>query len=141
MVVKMSKKLGPSEYEIQREAHTLLSEALGENYIVRGEYTHRGCRFDLAIFLAKTSELVCTIEIKRRRGNQNGKLKTRRQTTKYYRATNKPCILLTDKTMHSAIAALKKQLSYTSAISENGDGEADKVWRLYSRNEVEAFRQ
>ena len=108
MTIKIAKERPQSEYEIQREAHSLLTEALGVAYIVRGEYAYGGCIFDLAIFNAETRDLVCTVEIKRKKYNR--KARTVAQTNKYHRRTGKPCILLTDKTMRGAIAYLKNNL-------------------------------
>ena len=96
-----------SEFEIQAEAIVMLKDALGPSYIVRGEYTYRGCRFDIAVFHAKSRDLVCTIEIKKRGGQK----KHGKQTTRYHRATNKPCVLLTQHTMRHAIGVLKMRLS------------------------------
>lgn len=109
--IKIAKDRKPSEYELQREAHTLLIDALGDHFIVRGEYTYGGCKFDLAVFNAETRDLICTIEIKRKIGGPNKKHAAIKQTNKYHRRTDKPCILLTEGSMHSAIAYLKKNLT------------------------------
>jgi hypothetical protein len=104
--MKIAVERARSEFEIQAEAIALLKEALGPGYI-RGEYTYRQCRFDVAIFKAESRDLVCTIEIKKRGGVN----KHHRQTNKYHRATGKPCVLLTEATMHGAIGALKTRLA------------------------------
>lgn len=96
-----------SEFEIQAEAIALLVETLGPSYIVRGEYTYRGCRFDIAIFRAEDRELVCTLEIKKR-GGMN---RHHRQVNKYSRATNKPCVLLNEQTLRQSIDTIKRRLA------------------------------
>lgn len=105
--MKIAVERARSEFEIQAEAIALLKEALGPAYLVRGEYTYRRCRFDVAIFNAESRDLVCTIEIKKRGGVN----KHHKQTNKYHRATGKPCVLLTEATMRGAIGALKTRLS------------------------------
>jgi RecB family endonuclease NucS len=105
--MKIAKNKPKSEFEVQAEAISLLKEALGEDYIVRGEYSYRNCRFDIAVFRSDSRDLVCTVEIKRRGGMR----KNHKQINRYFRATNKPCILLTEHTMHFAIDALKTRLS------------------------------
>ena len=107
MAVKIAVNRPKTEFEVQSEAIALLKDALGPSYIVRGEYSYRGCRFDIAIFHSDSRDLVCTIEVKKRGGQR----KHGKQTTRYHRATNKPCVLLTQHTMHQAIGALKARLS------------------------------
>lgn len=105
--MKIAIEKAKTEFEIQSEAIALLKEALGPSYIVRGEYTYRRCRFDVAIFKADSRDLVCTIEIKKRGGVN----KHHKQTNKYHRATGKPCVLLTEATMLGAIGALRTRLA------------------------------
>jgi len=104
--MKIALERPKSEFEVQAEAITLLKEVLGEKYIVRGEYAIKRLRFDIAIFRSEDRELVCTIEIKKSGGTR----KHQKQLSKYYWATGKPCILLTQHTMHSAVRALKNRL-------------------------------
>jgi len=108
--MKIAIERAKTEFEIQAEAVALLKDALGPSYIVRGEYSYRGCRFDVAIFKTESRDLVCTIEIKKRGGMR----KHHRQLNKYHRATGLPCVLLTEHTMKSAIGALKTRLSVKS---------------------------
>lgn len=115
MPLKIAIDRKQSEFEIQADALRLLAETLGPDYIVRGEYTYRGCRFDIAIFRADTRDLVCTIEVKKDCSKGwTRKRSTIRQTTKYQRATGRPCIALNEATMHSAIALLKKRLAVSA---------------------------
>jgi hypothetical protein len=103
--VKIAKERHKTEFEIQAEAMRLLEDALGPNYIVRGEYSYHGCRFDLAIFRADSRDLVCTVEIKKRGGKKHAK-----QTNRYHWATGKPCVLLTEDTMRFGIGSLATRL-------------------------------
>jgi len=115
MALKIAVEKSKSEFEIQAEAYRLLSEALGEKYLVRGEYTYRGCRFDLAIFDAASRDLICTIEIKRTKTKGwTRKASHVRQTTRYQRATGKPCLLLNEATMRSAVQQIKARLTPTT---------------------------
>jgi len=104
--MKIGKDRPKSEFEVQSEAIELLKNALGDDYIVRGEYAYRGCRFDIAVFRSSDRELVCTIEVKKRGGMR----KHHQQVNRYFRATNKPCVLLNEHTMRFAIGQLKTRL-------------------------------
>lgn len=100
-----------AEFETHAKALFMLREALGESYIVSAEHSYRKCRFDIAIFEAKNRTCVCTVEIKRKGGiRKHGK-----QLNRYFWATGKPCVLLTEATLVPAILALKSKLSQKAA--------------------------
>lgn len=106
MTIVIAKNKRLSEFEIQAKALALLKDVLGDEYIIRGEYNYRGCRFDLAIFKAATRELICTIEIKKRTNRTGRKLTTIRQIHRYEAATRKPCILLHEGNLDQVVAHL-----------------------------------
>ena len=109
--MKIAKFKGPSEFEIQSKIMNALPSLLGDGFIVRGEYKYHNCIFDIAIFNAGKRNLICTIEVKKRVGNQNGKNATINQLNKYQRRTGKPCILVTDKNVDQVLMAVKNRFT------------------------------
>lgn len=113
--MKIAKNKALTEFEVQALALSLLRDALGEEYIVRGEYHYRGCRFDLAIFCAESRDLICTIEVKKRVNRTGRKASTRAQIRKYEAATGRPCVLLHEGNVHGVVAALRGRISRGNA--------------------------
>jgi hypothetical protein len=115
-VLKIAKDKALSEFEVQALALSSLKEALGDGYIVRGEYSYQGCRFDLAIFDIKTRELICTIEIKKYTKNRGEKRQAARQARNYEVTTGRPCILLHEGNLQSMVAAVRARMTTAAGL-------------------------
>lgn len=109
--MKIAKDAKISEFEVQAKLFYGLREILGDRYLVKGEVTYNGCRFDLAIFHAETRSLICTLEVKGSMRKPGKRPRVQRQLARYRIATGKDCILVSARNADAILAALRARFA------------------------------
>ena len=109
--MQISKTPKTSEFEVQAKLFHGLREILGDRYLVKGEVTYNGCRFDLAIFDAETRVLICTLEVKGSIRKPGKRARVQRQLSRYRIATGTDCILVSAGNADAVLSALRARFS------------------------------